>query len=224
MNYSAESSDQGRPEQGPSRADGRSPSRVRGRRPGQSGVRDHVLAIAARRFPADGYQGVTLRSIAAEADVDVALISYYFGSKRGLFTASLTLPASPFDLLRQTIPGDPATLPERILRTLIETWDDPGRGGPLRTLLSAGIAEPDFGRVISEVITREIVDVIADHLGGAQAHRRAAAAATQLSGLIFARYLLPYEPIASMPADELARTLAPGLRPALQPPRVRPRG
>ena len=86
MNYSQESSDQGRADQGLSRADqgpadqgqsrqdGRSPSRVRGRRPGRSGVREHVLAIAARRFPADGYQGVTMRSIAEEAGVDVALI------------------------------------------------------------------------------------------------------------------------------------------------------
>ena len=34
---------------------------------------------------------MTLRSIAAAAGVDVALVSYWFGSKRGLFAAALEL-------------------------------------------------------------------------------------------------------------------------------------
>jgi AcrR family transcriptional regulator len=40
-----------------------------------------VIRDAARaRFLAEGYQSVTLREVAADAGVDVALISYYFGS------------------------------------------------------------------------------------------------------------------------------------------------
>lgn len=181
------------------------------------------MEVAGRRFRADGYQGVTLRSIADEAAVDVALISYYFGSKRGLFTAALTLPASPIDLLFQALPGDPATVSERILRTLIGTWDDPERGGRLRALMSTGLGDPQFTRLLAEGIGREIIDVLADHIGGAQARRRATAAAVQLTGLIFSRYILQLEPMASMSVDELVHVLAPGLRPLLQAPSLRPR-
>jgi len=197
--------------------------RARGRRPGRPHTRALLLDVAGRRFRADGYQGVTLRSIAEEADVDVALISYYFGSKRGLFTATLTLPASPVDLLLQALPGDPATVPERLLRTLIETWDDPERGGALRALMSVGLGDPQFARLLAEGIGREIIDVLAAHIGGAQARRRATAAATQLAGLIFTRYILLLEPMASMPVDELVRVLAPGLRPIFHAPAPRPR-
>ncbi len=199
------------------------PVRARGRRPGRPHTRALLLEVAARRFRADGYQRVTLRSIAGEADVDLALISYYFGSKRGLFTATLTLPASPVDLLVQALPGDPATVPERILRTLIETWDDPERGGSLRALMSAGLGDPQFARQLAEGIGREIIDVLAEHIGGAQAQRRAMAAATLLNGLIFTRYVVHLEPMASMPADELVRVLAPGLRPMFHAPALRPR-
>ena len=71
----------------------------RGRRAGSPDTRAHVLDVARRRFLAEGYQSVSLRSIAAEAGVDVALISYFYGSKRGLFAAVLALPGHrPGDL------------------------------------------------------------------------------------------------------------------------------
>jgi len=45
-------------------------------------------------FLEHGYQGTTVRAIAASAGVDSALISYHFGSKQGLFGQSLK-PAVP---------------------------------------------------------------------------------------------------------------------------------
>ena len=69
--------------------------RGRGRPRGDTGSRAAILAVARRRFLAEGYDRVTLRSVADEAGVDVALVSYHFGSKKGLFGASLELPANP---------------------------------------------------------------------------------------------------------------------------------
>ncbi|MCX4744276.1 TetR family transcriptional regulator [Kitasatospora sp. NBC_01287] len=68
-----------------------------------------ILDIARRRFLAEGYHAVTLRSIAAEAGVDLALISYFFGSEKGLFGAVLALAANPAEVLAQALTGDPAT-------------------------------------------------------------------------------------------------------------------
>ncbi|RSM74306.1 TetR/AcrR family transcriptional regulator [Actinoplanes sp. ATCC 53533] len=49
-----------------------------------------MLDAARRRFAADGYAATTVRDIADEAGVNVALINRYFTSKEGLFKACLT--------------------------------------------------------------------------------------------------------------------------------------
>ncbi len=195
-------------------------SGTRGRRRGRPETRAQVLEVARRRFLADGYQAVTLRSIAAEAGVDVALISYFFGSKKGLFGAALALSANPAEIFLQALPGDPASLPERILRALVGAWEDPAGGGQLRVMLAGALSDPDLARLLREVLEREMIDRIAEYLGGADARLRAGAFATQLAGVIFARYLLALEPVATMTVDELIRYLAPGLRAALHGPRL----
>jgi AcrR family transcriptional regulator len=198
----------------------KAPARTgRGRRPGKPETRAEVLDVARRRFLAEGYQSVTLRSIAAEAGVDVALVSYFFGSKKGLFGAALALPANPPEVLMQVLPGDPATLPERVLTALLRVWDDPVQGGPLRVMVLAAVQDPELSRLLKEVLEREMVDRIAEHIGGADARYRAGAFTTQLAGVVFARYVLRIDPVASMTVDELTRHLAPGLRAALHGPR-----
>jgi AcrR family transcriptional regulator len=192
---------------------------TRGRRPGSPDTRQTVLEVARRRFLANGYQAVTLRSIAAEAGVDVALISYFFGSKRGLFGATMALQANPALLLADALPGDLNALPERILRALITTWDNPQRSAPMRVMISGAVADPGVARLLREVIEAEMIARIAERIGGPDATARAALATVQAIGLIFERYLLRAEPLATMPSDELIARMAPAMRAALRPPR-----
>lgn len=49
--------------------------------------RDRILDVAEALFAMHGYDGVTLRQIAAGAKVDVALANYHFGKKLDLFSA-----------------------------------------------------------------------------------------------------------------------------------------
>jgi len=191
----------------------------RGRRPGSPDTRQHVLDVARRRFLANGYQAVTMRAIATEAGVDVALIGYFFGSKRGLFGATMALEANPALVLAEALPGDLNTLPERILRALIATWDDPQRSAPMRVLIAGAVADPGVARLLREVVEAEMIARIAERLGGPDATARAAVAVVQAMGLIFDRYLLRAEPLASMPADELVARMAPAMRAALRPRR-----
>ena len=191
----------------------------RGRRPGRPETRAQVLEVARRRFLAEGYQTVTMRSIATEAGVDAALVSYFFGSKRGLFGAALALTANPPELLLAALPGDPVSLPERVLAGLVAAWDDPRQGGPLRVLVTAAVQEPGVARLLTDAFEHEMVDRVADHIGGPHARHRAGAFVAQLAGLVFTRYVLRLEPLASMTPDEIVRHFAPGLRAALQGPR-----
>ncbi|MEX3770701.1 helix-turn-helix domain-containing protein, partial [Mycolicibacterium fortuitum] len=67
----------------------------RGRRPGQPGTRDELVATARRMFAERGYDKTSLRDIAAAAQVDPALIRHYFGSKAELFRATVGWPFEP---------------------------------------------------------------------------------------------------------------------------------
>jgi AcrR family transcriptional regulator len=194
-------------------------SRGRGRPPGRSETRGDILEVARRRFLAEGYDGVSLRSIAAEAGVDVALISYHFGSKKGLFGAAMALAVNPAELLARELDGPLNSLPERIVRTVVAAWEDSESGGSLRAFMQAAVREPDVARLFREMLEREMITRIAERIGGADARRRASLAASQIAGLVMARYILGIEPLASMPVDELAQRMAPALRVALAGPR-----
>ena len=189
--------------------------RGRGRPPGRTQTRDDILAVARRRFFAEGYDAVSLRSIADEAGVDVALIGYHFGSKKGLFGAALALTANPAELLARELDGPLNSLPERIVRTVVAAWEHPEAGASLRAVIGAVLRDPDVARLFREMLEREMIGRIADRIGGADATRRAAMAASQLAGMIMGRYILGFEPLASMPADELVQRMSPALRAAL---------
>jgi AcrR family transcriptional regulator len=189
----------------------------RGRRPGQPNTRDQILAAARRRFLTDGYQATSLRSIAADAEVDTALVSYYFGSKQGVFGAAMALTANPAEVLAAALPGDLAGLPERALRALLQTWDDEETGTPLRAMLGNVGQNPAVARVLREVVEREIIGAIAARLSGPHREDRAAMFGTALAGLIFGRYILRIGSLVSMSADDVVRRMAPMLAAALRP-------
>ncbi|WP_428320692.1 TetR family transcriptional regulator [Kitasatospora sp. LaBMicrA B282] len=193
-------------------------SAPRGRRPGSPDTRGVILDIARRRFLAEGYHAVTLRSVAAEAGVDLALISYFFGSKKGLFGAALALAANPAEVLVKALEGDRVDFPQRVLRGLLTVWEDPVAGPTLLAMLRNASQDEAFAALVKEVVEREIVDRVAAWLGGPAARKRAAAFCSQVAGLIVTRYLLRLEPVVSMTPDEIVRHLAPPLRRALQEP------
>ena len=196
-------------------------TRGRGRPRGTTTTKADILTAARRRFLEVGYDGVTLRAVAAEAGVDVALISYHFGSKKGLFGAAMALGANPALLLAGELQGPLNTLPERLVRTVLRVWDDPETGPTLRSLLEGMVRDPQVARMFAGMMEQEMLPAIAGRLGGgADATRRAAVATSQLGGLIMSRYVLRVEPIASMSHADIARRMAPVLRAALAgPPR-----
>lgn len=195
----------------------------RGRRPGATDTRDVILAAARQKFLEHGYQAVTLRVIAGEAGVDVALISYYFGSKRGLFGAAMALVANPADVLMRVLDGDPATFSQRALRAMVTIWDSSDARPALEAMVRNAAADESFAALVREMLEREVLGRIADRIGGPHAQARAMAFAGQMAGIIMTRYLLCLEPIASMPVDDIVRYFGPPLRLALQGPAPRKR-
>lgn len=93
-------------------------------------TRAAILVAARKRFLSESYDSVTLREIAGEAGVDVALISRYFGGKAALFREVL-VPAgeNPFDVtmnakllprfLSQLVAGDGVKPPNHRMEMFI---------------------------------------------------------------------------------------------------------
>ncbi len=71
-----------------------------GRPEGISAVRDDILDAAETVFSSLGYAGTSLREVAERAKVTQALISYYFGSKFGLFEQAFLRRSQPISLER----------------------------------------------------------------------------------------------------------------------------
>ncbi len=47
--------------------------------------REHIINTAIKLFATKGYEGTSIRDLAAAAEVNVAMVNYYFGSKEKLF-------------------------------------------------------------------------------------------------------------------------------------------
>ena len=99
------------------------PATRRGPRGAGADTRGAVLAAARARFAAHGYEATRLRDVAADAGVDVALVSYHFGSKDGLFAAALSLPVNPAQLVAELAGGGVDWLGERLVRRLLTLLD-----------------------------------------------------------------------------------------------------
>jgi AcrR family transcriptional regulator len=183
-------------------------SRERRRGPRRDGIqtREAILDAAREQFAAHGFEGATMRAIARAADVDPALVSYYFGTKSGLFVESLRLPVSPTDAIDALLADGVHDFGARLVTRFLEVWDSPVSGEPVIRVLRSATSQPELMR---EFIQRQIVPRFAGAIEGPQAELRATAVASQMLGLALARYVLRIEPIASAPPEQVVALVGP---------------
>jgi AcrR family transcriptional regulator len=186
--------------------------RRRGRRPGASGTREAILAAARARFAAHGYDRTRIRDVAQDARVDPALVHYFFRTKDGLFAAAMELPLRPAEVLGPLVAEGIPGLGERIVRRLLSVWDDPAYRSALLAIVQGASAHPGAANALREFITREIVGRIAGAVEADRPELRANLVASQVIGLIAARYVARVEPLASLEAEEVVGMVGPTLQ------------
>jgi AcrR family transcriptional regulator len=152
-----------------------------------------------------------MRAIAAEADVDPALIAHYFGSKQGLLTEALRLPVEPAVVLAavQRAPHD--RMGEELVRTMVSTWELPQVRehflGMLRTAASHDVARDVMQRTLHESVMVAVAGLVEDDPA-----RRSALVMTQMAGLAFTRYFLQLPEVTSLTTDELVAAIGPTIQ------------
>jgi AcrR family transcriptional regulator len=114
-----------------------------GRRRDAAATREALLTAARGRFVRLGYDRTTLRDVAADAGVNLALVKRYFGSKEGLFKAALE--TTPRFLGRE---GEAPRGREALARLLGEqlaarAWPEFGEHPVLMLLHGSGDAQVD---------------------------------------------------------------------------------
>ncbi|PYY33005.1 MULTISPECIES: TetR/AcrR family transcriptional regulator [unclassified Curtobacterium] len=173
-----------------------------------------LVQAARRRFAFDGYRATTVRDIAADAGVNVALINRYFGSKEGLFRACLDRAAPDRDAapsgsdLERALGG--------LIRHIIRSPTDEDSMQLLLLLRSSGDEVVDR-------IRRETLRGYAERLAGAVRAGspdeidddllvRAEIALSVVLGMTMMRTSTRVEPLASAEVESVAVPLEDALR------------
>ncbi len=197
-------------------------TRRSGRRPGDSGTRELIRAAAIEQFSERGYDRPSLRSIAQQAGVDPALVSHFFGSKHALFVDVVELPFDPAQVIPMVFGGgDRADIGARLAGVLIGVLEQPSGRQRITGLVRAAASEPEAARMVRELLTREIFARVVEELRVEDAQLRANLVASQVVGLVMARYIVALEPLASMSAADVAAAVAPTLQRYLTGPLAR---
>ena len=159
-----------------------------------------ILAAAREQFAASGYQAATIRSIAAAAGIDPAMVMRYFGNKEGLFAQ-----AAEFDLQLPDLSG----LPKRnvgvaLVRHFLQRWEG---DETLMALLRAAVTNDAAAARLQAIFATQMAPLVARLRGGARAAAapRAGLIATQILGLALCRYILRLPPVVGLRPAEIER-------------------
>jgi len=167
------------------------------------GTKAAILAAARERFAAEGYERATIRSIAADAAIDPAMVMRYYGSKEKLFAA-----AAEFDL---RLP-DLSALARRsagkaLVKHLLERWES---DDTLKALLRAAVTNEAAAERMRTIFSAQLRPAIAAFSGDpATAGTRAGLIATQALGLALCRYVLRLPPVVIMERAEVVEWIGP---------------
>jgi len=183
-----------------------------GRPPGTADTRERILTSARNLFARNGIDKSSIRAIAKDAGVDPALVHHYFGTKTQLFAAAIHIPIDPMQVIGPLREVPVEQLGHTLPSILLALWDsEMGKGfiAELRSLL-AGNDVTLIRSFLQEVITQEVGTRVDNPPGSGPI--RIQFVASQLVGVVMARYILELDPFKSLPVDQIAETIAPNLQ------------
>jgi AcrR family transcriptional regulator len=185
-----------------------------GRRTGDSGTREAILQAAREQFADRGYDGATIRVIAAAARVDPALVHHFYGTKERLFAAAMQLPFVPSEVIPAALADRPADQPAgaHLVRTALALWDSPGVREAFVGILRSALTSDQAAAMLREFVSQAILAPVASLASGTDPEQtpfRTSLVGSHMLGLALARYVLQLPPVATADADALAAAIGP---------------
>lgn len=182
-----------------------------GRRAGDSGTRDAILDAALTLFSERGFEGASLRAIAAEAGVDPALIRHFFGDKDTLFVETVSDRAMIPSRIAAAFPGDAQDLGRRVTDTYLRMWDEPQTRPILLALARSAATSPQAAAMMRDALGARVGETIGMSIDDPRA-RGIALAASHLLGVAFARHVIQLPALAHAERDGLVDEIAPTIQ------------
>jgi AcrR family transcriptional regulator len=84
--------------------------------------KEHIINNAIELFAEKGFEGSSIRDLAAKADVNIAMVNYYFGSKDKLFEAMVEYKASYMKEKLEEITNDKSKTEIEKIDAVIEAY------------------------------------------------------------------------------------------------------
>jgi AcrR family transcriptional regulator len=174
-----------------------------------------VLNAARRLFAKNGYAQTSIRAIAAEADVNHALVVTYFGGKEALFMEAV----GRFQIQQDALEGSVEDMGARIARAYMERWENMADDDPWLALVRSSFShESSYQLLRSELEAQQTVP-LREALGGTgEGQLRSAMVECLIAGIIMARYIYRLEPAGSLPAPAFEAAFATSLQQAITGP------
>ena len=162
---------------------------------------ERILGAARELFSRLGYDRTTIRAVAADADVDPALVMHYFGSKEELFAAAIHVD------LEQVVVGPEDELADRLLAKL----GDKLREEPAAqlALLRSMLTNDQAAEGVRRAMAAECSQVVGTAIGGRDATLRAALISATKVGVLVGRYLLQLDGLRDADPAEITEILRP---------------
>lgn len=193
-------------------ADTSAPSARRGRRRSTdigAGARAEIVAAARAEFAENGYDSTSLRAVARRAGVDAALVHHYFADKADLFAATVDVPIRPDRLVAEILRGPRDAIGETIVRTIVTEFDHRPTRDAFLALLRTALGHEFAARMLRQFLVREVLSRIASELDVEDGELRASLAASQIVGLVIARYGIRLGALAEAFPDEVIARVGP---------------
>jgi AcrR family transcriptional regulator len=181
----------------------------RGPRDDRGVVAAQILRAAQAAFAAHGYAATSLRSVARDAGVDPALVTYYFKSKSGLLDAALVPPPDWAEAISAAAASPIRTRGAALVRTMVSAWEQPETAEFLRSTILAAAHEPIARQRLAANFAVHILGAVSSRLDDEERLLRASLAASQIVGVAIMRYVWQVGAIAVIPADQVVELIAP---------------
>jgi AcrR family transcriptional regulator len=187
-------------------------------------TRARLLEVAGHHFAAHGYDGTSVRAVAADAGVAPNLVTRYFGGKAGLFAEATTV-----DLhVASVLPGPAGELGARIARRVVERWEAVDAADPLLMMLRSAGSSPSVAEALASFFTVQAIRPLAEHLATSSgctaedAWARSVSVSAVITGVVTGRYVMPSGPLAQADPASLTAWLADRLQRVLDGPPAPP--
>lgn len=176
---------------------------TRGRRRGSPATREQILDAARKVFDEGGFRAASLRAVARAANVDPALVHYYFDSKVQLYAQSVGIGINPERVLAEVIAPGRRGLGRRLMAFLTDLWESE----VAQFVVESARENPALARQYAGVIVeqwRRAADILGFPHGIVREESLAQAIAV-VAGFVACRHLLKLEPAASLTREQAIR-------------------